>query len=93
MRTRPGQATLFPADRPIPADEVNALSRVMTDIRLLRPRNFGDCRQGVIALVVPLNSYAVNFRYPGYSADKAKLKVAMKACREVRDHARQTLGL
>ena len=65
MRTRPGQAALFPADRPIPADEVNALSRVMTDIRLLRPRNFGDCRQGVIALVVPLNSYAVNFRYPG----------------------------
>ena len=40
-----GQAALFPADRPIPADEVNAQSRVM------------------------------------------------KACREVRDHARKILGL
>jgi HEPN domain-containing protein len=44
-------------------------------------------------LLVPLNSYAVNFRYPGYSADKPKLKVAMKACKEVREHARHILGL
>ena len=43
--------------------------------------------------LVPLNSYAVNFRYPGYSAEKAKLTVAMKACREVRNHARQILEL
>jgi transposase len=41
-----GQAALFPADRPIPADEVNALSLVMSDIRLLRPRSFGDCWLG-----------------------------------------------
>jgi transposase len=41
-----GQAALFPDDRPIPADEVNALSLVMSDIRLLRPRNFGDCWLG-----------------------------------------------
>jgi hypothetical protein len=41
-----GQAALFPADRPIPADEVNALSLMMSDIRLLRPRNFGDCWLG-----------------------------------------------
>lgn len=43
--------------------------------------------------LVPLNSYAVNFRYPGHSADKPKLKVAMKACKELRDHARRMLGL
>lgn len=41
-----GQASLFPADRPIPADELNALSLVMSDIRLLRPRRFGDCWLG-----------------------------------------------
>ena len=41
-----GQAALFPDDRPIPADEVNGLSLVMSDIRLLRPRNFGDCWLG-----------------------------------------------
>lgn len=41
-----GQACLFPDDRPIPADEVNALSLVMSDIRLLRPRSFGDCWLG-----------------------------------------------
>jgi transposase len=42
----PRQACLFPADRPIPADEVNALSLLMSDIRLLRPRSFGDCWLG-----------------------------------------------
>ena len=41
-----GQAALFPDDRPIPADEVNALSLVMSDLRLLRPRRFGDCWLG-----------------------------------------------
>ena len=40
------QAALFPDDRPIPADEVNGLSLVMSDIRLLRPRSFGDCWLG-----------------------------------------------
>jgi hypothetical protein len=38
-----GQACLFPDDRPIPPDEVNALSLRMGEMRLLRPRNFGDC--------------------------------------------------
>jgi hypothetical protein len=42
------QACLFPDDRPIPADEVNALSLVMSDIRLLRPRSFGDCWLGCV---------------------------------------------
>jgi transposase len=41
-----GQACLFPADRPIPPDELNGLSLVMSDIRLLRPRRFGDCWLG-----------------------------------------------
>ena len=42
------EACLFPADRPIPADEVNALSLVMSELRLLRPRSFGDCWLGCL---------------------------------------------
>jgi transposase len=42
------QAALFPDDGPIPADEVNGLSLVMSDIRLLRPRPFGDCWLGCL---------------------------------------------
>jgi hypothetical protein len=42
------QACLFPADRPIPADEVNALSLDMSEMRLLRPRSFGDCWLGCL---------------------------------------------
>jgi hypothetical protein len=34
--------TLFPSDRPIPEDQANALSLVLTKMRLLRPRSFGD---------------------------------------------------
>lgn len=45
-KDQPGQACLFPDDRPIPADEVNALSLVMSELRLLRPRSFGDCWLG-----------------------------------------------
>ena len=40
------QRSLFPADRPIPADEANALSVVLTELRLHRPRSFGDCWLG-----------------------------------------------
>jgi hypothetical protein len=47
-KNQPGQACLFPDDRPIPADEVNALSLVMSEIRLLRPRPFGDCWLGCL---------------------------------------------
>jgi transposase len=42
------QACLFPDDRPIPVDEVNALSLVMSQMRLLRPRSFGDCWLGCV---------------------------------------------
>lgn len=36
------QLSLFPADRPIPPDEANALSIVLTELRVRRPRSFGD---------------------------------------------------
>lgn len=42
------QLSLFPADRPIPPDEVKALSVVLTDLRLRRPRSFGDCWLGCV---------------------------------------------
>jgi hypothetical protein len=40
------QFALFPADRPRPADEAKALSVVLTALRLLRPRAFGNCWLG-----------------------------------------------
>lgn len=40
------EACLFPDDRPIPSEEVNALSLQMSQMRLLRPRSFGDCWLG-----------------------------------------------
>jgi hypothetical protein len=45
-RQRYQQFALFPADRPIPADETNALSVVLAELRLLRPRVFGNCWLG-----------------------------------------------
>lgn len=45
-RQRYEQFALFPADRPLPADEANALSVVWTALRLLRPRSFGNCWLG-----------------------------------------------
>jgi len=45
---RTEQRSLFPADRPIPADEANALSVVLTELRLHRPRSFGDCWLGCL---------------------------------------------
>lgn len=42
------QLSLFPSDRPIPPDEVNALSVKLTEMRLLRPRSFGDCWLGCV---------------------------------------------
>ena len=40
------EACLFPDDRPIPVDQVNALPLVMSEMQLLRPRSFGDCWLG-----------------------------------------------
>lgn len=45
-RQRYEQFALFPADRPIPPDEANALSVVLTELRLQRPRVFGNCWLG-----------------------------------------------
>lgn len=42
------QLSLFPSDRPIPPDEVNALSVLLTDLRLRDPRSFGDCWLGCV---------------------------------------------
>jgi len=42
------QLSLFPADRPIPADEANALALAVTQMRILRPRSFGDCWLGCL---------------------------------------------
>jgi len=40
------QYSLFPADRPVPPGEVHALSLVLTEMRLMHPRSFGDCWLG-----------------------------------------------
>jgi hypothetical protein len=40
-----------------------------------------------------LTSHAVDVRYPGYTADKARASDALRACGAVRDAARQSLGL
>ena len=39
-----------------------------------------------------LTSLAVDVRYPGYTADKAKASDALRACRSVRAAARRSLG-
>jgi hypothetical protein len=43
QKQRYEQFALFPSDRPIPAGEVNALSLVVNELRLMRPRAFGNC--------------------------------------------------
>ena len=40
-----------------------------------------------------LTTYAVDFRYPGDSADKAEAEEAVKLCRSVRETVRQGFGL
>ena len=40
-----------------------------------------------------LSAYAVDFRYPGDSADKEQAKEAVGFCREVRQVSREFLGL
>ena len=41
------QLSLFPDDRPIPADAANALPVRLTELRLRHPRGFGDCWLGL----------------------------------------------
>ncbi|RLD04374.1 MAG: DNA-binding protein [Chloroflexi bacterium] len=40
-----------------------------------------------------LTDYAVEFRYPGESAEKEEAKSAVKTCKEIRKLMRQRLGL
>ncbi len=42
------QIALFSAERPVPPEEANALSVKLTEMRLLRPRHFGDCWLGCL---------------------------------------------
>jgi transposase len=43
---QPKQLALFPDDRPIPPDALNALQVRLAEMKLLRPRSFGDCWLG-----------------------------------------------
>lgn len=38
--------SLFPSDRPVPPEAVNAISVVLSEMRLMHPRSFGDCWLG-----------------------------------------------
>jgi transposase len=40
------QLALFPDDRPVPPDALNALQVRLSEMKLLRPRSFGDCWLG-----------------------------------------------
>ena len=40
------ELSLFPDDRPVPADALDAVSVVLSEMKLLRPRRFGDCWLG-----------------------------------------------
>ncbi len=42
------EMSLFPDDRPLPADEANAVSVKLTEMKLLRPRSYGDCWLGCL---------------------------------------------
>jgi hypothetical protein len=42
------QLCLVPSDRPLPPDSVNTLSLAITEMRLVRPRSFGDCWLGCL---------------------------------------------
>jgi hypothetical protein len=47
-RGRSCQLSLFPDDRAIPADALDAVSVVLSEMRLRRPRSFGDCWLGCL---------------------------------------------
>lgn len=45
---RPCELSLFPDDRPVPPDALNAIAVVLSEMRLRRPRSFGDCWLGCV---------------------------------------------
>lgn len=47
-KERPEQFCLFSSDKVVSDEEANALSLVLTEMRLLRPRSFGDCWLGCL---------------------------------------------
>lgn len=47
-RGSPRELSLFPDDRPVPADAVNAISVVLGEMKLCRSRSFGDCWLGCL---------------------------------------------
>jgi len=49
--------------------------------------------EGIRSLLQALNTFAVDFRYPGESADKAMAKAALASCSKIRELARSSLGL
>jgi hypothetical protein len=48
QKRRTCQLSLFPSDRPIPPDALNAVSVDLSRMRLRRPRRFGDCWLGLM---------------------------------------------
>ena len=42
------ELSLFPADRPIPEGELRGISLNLAELRLMRPRSFGDCWLGCL---------------------------------------------
>lgn len=45
---RPCELSLFPDDRPVPPDALNAITVVLSEMKLRRPRSFGDCWLGCV---------------------------------------------
>jgi HEPN domain-containing protein len=80
------KACLQEANTPFPRTHdlevlLDLLLPISTNWRTLRPA------------AQQLTSLAVDVRYPGYMADKARASDALRACRAVREVARQSLGL
>jgi transposase len=42
------ELSLFPDDRPVPADALDAVSIMLSGMKLVRPRSFGDCWLGCL---------------------------------------------
>lgn len=65
------------------------------DLSLLLGLALGvEAQWGILQLQAKsLNAYAVEFRYPGNDATKARAKQAIKDCREIRAAVRTAFGL
>ncbi len=80
------QRSLFPSDRSVPPDEVNALSVVLSEMQLRRP----DCRQGVIALIVTPDGLPLSYEvFPGNTVDKTTLRSFLSKIEKLYGKARR----